>query len=731
MAKLAGRVFAEWNFSAGETTGDTCHLSVNAVKELHQQQLDDLKGRQYDLYMCLGDSHAAARRLEPAYRSYLNAYAVGGERVTPDRLNNLVSSLVDIVRIEDGERSQTTVSGQKDGDDTFACALCQSLWSEPVTLCCGHTYCKTCLEHDRPKRCKRCLADVNSSVSVTSLKTNVLLSHTVEKWFPEELAAVRLKQKGNMLFGQKKLDSAVSAYTKAIEHDDSDHLIFSNRSFTYVALGQFEEALVDADAAIKLKPDWPKGYYRKGAALFGLRRHEESVLAYLQCLAIDPGVTLARKALAKVLHEAFSTSTDNDLDQARQVLNPTPWQQFDPCVSSPVAIDVGKLKELKESMQQSVPQAVLRHCRLSANVTSTCDVSQSTAVTSRKRSHNASTMESQTDNVPTKHARVDVISATSSQCHRPVDPSLCLREDFECSLCLRMLYQPITTPCGHVFCRSCLYRSLDYNNKCPLCKTSLSQFLAKREDCTTVAVEEIMQTYFTEDYAKRKKCHDEEMSETNSIDSSTQPEIPIFVCTLAYPKIPCPLHIFEPRYRLMIRRCMESGVRKFGMCIAFDGNQNDFAEYGCMLEIRNVQHLPDGRSVLDTVGGQRFRVLSKRQKDGYHMARVEFVKDTTVEESAKNELKQLHDAVYKEGKRWLSSLPPVPQMQILQHFGEFPAIEDDIFSLDDGPSWLWWLTAVLPIDKRAQHALLRTTSLRDRLLGVHKFLLAVNRCWTT
>jgi len=55
-----------------------------------------------------------------------------------------------------------------------------------------------------------------------------------------------------------------------------------------------------------------------------------------------------------------------------------------------------------------------------------------------------------------------------------------------------------------------------------------------------------------------------------------------------------------------------------------------------MLEIRNVQHLPDGRSVLDTVGGQRFRVLSKRQKDGYHMARVEFVKDTTVEESAKN-----------------------------------------------------------------------------------------------
>ena len=40
--------------------------------------------------------------------------------------------------------------------------------------------------------------------------------------------------------------------------DASDHLIFGNRSFTYVALGQFQAALEDAKVAIKLKPDWPK-----------------------------------------------------------------------------------------------------------------------------------------------------------------------------------------------------------------------------------------------------------------------------------------------------------------------------------------------------------------------------------------------------------------------------------------------------------------------------------------
>ena len=43
-------------------------------------------------------------------------------------------------------------------------------------------------------------------------------------------------------------------------------------------------------------------------------------------------------------------------------------------------------------------------------------------------------------------------------------------------------------------------------------------------------------------------------------------ELPIFVCTLVCPGLHCPLHVFEPRYRLMIRRCIENGSKRFGMC---------------------------------------------------------------------------------------------------------------------------------------------------------------------
>ena len=59
--------------------------------------------------------------------------------------------------------------------------------------------------------------------------------------------------------------------------------------------------------------------------------------------------------------------------------------------------------------------------------------------------------------------------------------------------------------------------------------------------------------------------------------------IPIFVCTVSYPCMPCPLHVFEPRYRLMIRRSMENGTRQFGMCLGSD--QHEFSEFGTVLEI--------------------------------------------------------------------------------------------------------------------------------------------------
>ena len=50
-----------------------------------------------------------------------------------------------------------------------------------------------------------------------------------------------------------------------------------------------------------------------------------------------------------------------------------------------------------------------------------------------------------------------------------------------------------------------------------------------------------------------------------------------------------------------------------------------------MLEIRDIQYFPDGRSVVDTMGGRRFKVVERGTKDGYSTATVEFLHDVVPE----------------------------------------------------------------------------------------------------
>lgn len=52
-----------------------------------------------------------------------------------------------------------------------------------------------------------------------------------------------------------------------------------------------------------------------------------------------------------------------------------------------------------------------------------------------------------------------------------------------------------------------------------------------------------------------------------------------------------------------------------------------------MLEIRDIQFFPDGRSIVDTMGGRRFKVLERGIQDGYNTAKVEFLHDDPVPES--------------------------------------------------------------------------------------------------
>jgi stress-induced-phosphoprotein 1 len=95
------------------------------------------------------------------------------------------------------------------------------------------------------------------------------------------------KSKGNSAFTEKNYNEAISCFTEAIKLDPKNHVLYSNRSGSYAALGRYEEALNDANKCIELKPDWGKGYSRKGLAEFQLNRLEEAVCTFRAGLKID------------------------------------------------------------------------------------------------------------------------------------------------------------------------------------------------------------------------------------------------------------------------------------------------------------------------------------------------------------------------------------------------------------------------------------------------------------
>ncbi|XP_037430393.1 LON peptidase N-terminal domain and RING finger protein 1-like [Triticum dicoccoides] len=202
-------------------------------------------------------------------------------------------------------------------------------------------------------------------------------------------------------------------------------------------------------------------------------------------------------------------------------------------------------------------------------------------------------------------------------------PRLDRTDDFECTLCFKLLFEPVTTPCGHTFCRSCLHQSMDHGNKCPMCRTVL--FIGPRTYPISVTLSNIIQKNFPEEYAERRSEH-ENMTYAG-IDL-----MPLFVMDVVLPCQKMALNIFEPRYRLMVRRIME-GSHRMGM-VAIDSATGTVADCGCEVEILECEPLPDGRFYLEVEGSRRFRILRSWDEDGYRVAEIEWFQDVSLPEGS-------------------------------------------------------------------------------------------------
>lgn len=94
-------------------------------------------------------------------------------------------------------------------------------------------------------------------------------------------------------------------------------------------------------------------------------------------------------------------------------------------------------------------------------------------------------------------------------------------------------------------------------------------------------------------------------------------DLPLFpLNTVLFPGMVLPLHIFEERYKLMVRRCLEEEI-SFGVVLIREGQEagGDAVPYevGTSAVIAGVTRLADGRMDIATVGRERFRLLGVRR----------------------------------------------------------------------------------------------------------------------
>jgi len=107
------------------------------------------------------------------------------------------------------------------GLSEFTCPLCFGVIREPLTMICGHTYCKKCLSKEEEKvqdgiQCKLCPVKFTSA-QIRDTRPNVVLMDLLNKCFPSAESLVSLRNEGKELFSTKDYEAAVQKFTQAID----------------------------------------------------------------------------------------------------------------------------------------------------------------------------------------------------------------------------------------------------------------------------------------------------------------------------------------------------------------------------------------------------------------------------------------------------------------------------------------------------------------------------------
>jgi Lon protease-like protein len=190
--------------------------------------------------------------------------------------------------------------------------------------------------------------------------------------------------------------------------------------------------------------------------------------------------------------------------------------------------------------------------------------------------------------------------------------------------------------------------------------------------------------------------------------------LPVFPLPLVLlPNELLPLHIFEPRYRRMIKD-VEQDRHFFGVSF-FDPETSAtdkpaIGTIGCVAEVRDVQTLPDGRSNILTIGVVRYRLLDYVEAgEDYLIGDLDFFEDQPHDSAT---LQPLTDEVYELFERVAKAAFKISGSR--GTFPEIPRAEPEKLS--------FLITAAFNLDIEMKSAMLEITSTEERLEKIHDML---------
>jgi len=306
-------------------------------------------------------------------------------------------------------------------------------------------------------------------------------------------------------------------------------------------------------------------------------------------------------------------------------------------------------------------------------------------------------------------------------------------------------------------------RALDHREECPLCRHVI---MVNPDMPVSLLLRDLIRRNFPDEYAAREQ-------EVESERRTHTASMPLFMLEMVLlPGALIPLRVFEARYRLMIRRCLEGG-RRFGVvsvrsptggstagssgtgrtggagggsdgmmsenaldptkAVTFSSAVSDPAQWpheplGTTYEIEKIRTQPDGTYVLLGRGSWRFVVRESWEQDGYRVGKVLRFDDIPLEPCSQ-ELNQAQAVQVGLGER-IRALLTIYEQQAGSEVVRRVLMRSGCRIHADGTpepptelvAFSFWCTAVMPFATTLQQKFIEERDTLSRLRNLEQIL---------